>query len=94
MRRIAAIVATLVLTSLVREDSFGLVLVSTAFGLLVFAFAVVWLGVTQKVNARTLTWASQGLPSDWDRWRERWEYSHLIRFAIHLVALVARQLEP
>jgi Domain of unknown function (DUF1772) len=53
--------------------------------LLIIAF-VVWAVVTERVNRRVAKWTAADIPRDWERWRTRWEYSHLVRFLLHFVA--------
>jgi len=42
------------------------------------------LTVTNRVNARTAEWTADTLPADWQLWRSRWEFSHVVRFVLHL----------
>ena len=55
---------------------------------LIFAL-ILWMMMTEPANRQIAKWNPERLPADWARWRTRWEYSHLIRFALHLVALVS-----
>lgn len=48
------------------------------------AFFVVWLIFTNAVNAETAKWTADSIPADWAKWRRQWEYSHAIRFVLHL----------
>lgn len=48
------------------------------------AFFVVWLGFTNVVNAETAKWTADSIPKNWADWRAQWEYSHAIRFVLHL----------
>src|SRR4030095_8354778 len=82
---IGAIIATAVLPYLVRahRPAFYLALAGTIC--LALAFFVVWLGFTNPVNAETAKWTADTIPADWADWRRQWGYSHLARFALHLI---------
>jgi hypothetical protein len=55
-------------------------------GALCFALAfVVWLAFTNPVNVQVAQWQINSIPADWSRWRMQWEYSHAVRFALHLI---------
>lgn len=51
---------------------------------LAVAFLVVYMLVTNRVNAKVALWTPSTLPDEWPRWRKRWEVSHVVRFAFHL----------
>jgi hypothetical protein len=51
--------------------------------LLVAAFTV-FLLVVQPANSAMLAWPLDGIPLDWARWRDRWEYGHAARAALML----------
>jgi hypothetical protein len=55
--------------------------------LLIIAF-LVWASVTERVNRQVAKWTAADIPLDWEQWRARWEYSHLVRFVLHLGAFV------
>jgi hypothetical protein len=65
------------------QAAFGAYTIASA--LLIIAF-VVWVVVTERVNRRVAKWTAADLPRDWERWRTRWEYSHLVRFLLHFIA--------
>jgi Domain of unknown function (DUF1772) len=74
---------------LVRSNRPALRLTLSAVMLLGIAFFIVWLGFTNPVNALTATWTPDTIPPDWTRWRTQWEYSHVVRFVLHLLAFCA-----
>jgi hypothetical protein len=41
------------------------------------------------VNRQVDTWNVADIPLDWEQWRARWEYSHLVRFVLHFGAFVS-----
>lgn len=86
---IAAILATIVLTFLVRENPQTFYLTLIAAISLIVAFFVVWIFFTNAVNVQVFKWTADTIPADWTRWRTRWEYSHAIRFVLHLVGFTA-----
>jgi hypothetical protein len=61
--------------------------------ILACAFFGIWLGLINPVNSRTATWTADTIPSDWQRWRTQWEYSHAVRFFLQFIAL-ALLLKP
>ena len=77
------------LAFLVRSNRPALWLTLSAVMLLGIAFFIVWLGFTNPVNVRTATWTPDTIPPDWTRWRTQWEYSHVVRFVLHLLAFCA-----
>lgn len=81
-----AVAATL--TYLLRGDRRAFLLVLGAALCLAAAF-IVWLAFTNPVNSQTAKWTVASIPPDWARWRTQWEYSHLIRFGLHLIAFNA-----
>jgi hypothetical protein len=86
---LGAIVAAGFLSYLVRAHRRALFLALGAVICLAIAFFVVWLGFTNPVNAQTAKWTAASMPADWAHWRNQWEYSHLARFALHLIAFGA-----
>jgi hypothetical protein len=82
-----AITSSLVLIFLLRghRQSFRLAVIG-ALCLLV-AFFGIWIFITNSVNAETAGWTiGQPIPPNWAQWRARWEYSHVARFVLHLLA--------
>jgi Anthrone oxygenase len=77
------------LAFLVRSNRPALWVTLSAVMLLGIAFFIVWLGFTKPVNARTATWTPDTIPPNWTRWRTQWEYSHVVRFVLHLLAFCA-----
>jgi hypothetical protein len=54
---------------------------------LMLAFAI-WVAFTQPVHLQVLAWNDGAVPVDWQRWRDQWEFSQLIRFLLHLTGLL------
>jgi membrane associated rhomboid family serine protease len=92
LTEIGAIAAVLVLAVLVRQRTRSLWLTLIAAVCLLVAFGVVWLVFTSVVNAETARWTAATIPPDWARWRTRWEFSHALRFALHLAGFCALTL--
>lgn len=78
-----------VLTFLVREyrPAFQWTLAGTVCFAL--AFFVVFLMFTEPMNREIFQWTPQSVPADWTRVRNQWEYSHAVRFVIHLIGFSA-----
>jgi hypothetical protein len=55
---------------------------------LILAF-LVWIAVTERANREIDGWRPEKPPNNWMRWRAQWEYSHLARFGLHLIALAS-----
>ena len=83
---VGALSSVLVLSVLLRQHRRALWLTLFAAACLLIAFFVVWLVFTSAVNAETARWTATSIPADWMLWRTRWEFSHALRFALHLVA--------
>jgi hypothetical protein len=92
LTEMGAIAAVLVLAVLVRERTRSLWLTLIAAACLLVAFGVVWLVFTSVANAETARWTATTIPTDWSRWRTRWEFSHALRFALHLAGFCALTL--
>jgi hypothetical protein len=85
---VAAIVAAAILAVVLRDWRPALIAALAGTVCLAIAFLVVWVMVTNRVNARTAKWMPGTLPADWQRWRRRREVSHAVRFVLHLSAFV------
>lgn len=85
----AAVLTTVVAAWLLREEGPAFPLAMLAALMLAAAFFGVWIFITNSVNRRTARWTEAALPTDWRRWRARWEYSHAVRFALQLLGFVA-----
>ena len=101
-----AVVATLVLTLLMRDHGVAFWCALSAFVALLAMHAIFWL-ITQPVNRHCLKNQRLGaagtrffgldrpnLPADtfdsnWQRFRDRWEYSHIARAVLSAIALIA-----
>jgi hypothetical protein len=85
-----AILCAIVFAVLLRDHRPALLLLASIAAIcLAFAFFGIWIHVTNAVNAEVARWTPNAVPPDWAAWRNRWEYSHLVRFALHLVAFAA-----
>jgi hypothetical protein len=74
---VGSIVTAIVLALLVRGR--GLVFSLTLGGAIVLAFALaLWFVFIAPVNAELAKWTSTSFPSDWMRYRDRWEYTHAV----------------
>jgi hypothetical protein len=83
-----AIILSVGLVFLVRQDRWPFLFVLVAAACLAAAFFGIWILVTRAVNAETATWTAETIPVDWSKCRARWEYSHAARFALHLAAFI------
>ena len=86
---IGALVGALGLTWLVRGEQPGMALAAIGAACLAVAFFAVWIFATNAVNEQTAQWTQESIPADWARWRSRWEWSHALRFVLHLAAFAA-----
>ncbi|KAF3884168.1 MULTISPECIES: DUF1772 domain-containing protein [Nostocales] len=86
---LAAPLATIALTVLVRKSrpAFQLALIAVAFMLL--AFPVLFFAFTEPANTVIRNATPETIPANWEQLRDRWEYSHLARFFCHLIAFSA-----
>lgn len=66
-----AILATVVLAFLVRENRQAFYLTLVAAVSLIVAFFVVWVFFTNAVDVQVLDWTADTIPADWMRWRTR-----------------------
>jgi hypothetical protein len=86
---LGAIVTAAVLSFLVRRQDAAYYFALLGAACVTLAFFVVWLGFTNPVNAETAGWTASSIPSDWAQWRRQWEYSHAVRFGLHLIGFSA-----
>lgn len=54
---------------------------------LVSAFSV-WVVFTEPVDVMARRGLLEGVPANWSAWRNQWEFSQLVRFLLHLAALL------
>jgi hypothetical protein len=54
---------------------------------LVAAFSV-WVVFAEPVDLMARRGLTEGLPANWSAWRNQWEFSQLVRFLLHLAALL------
>lgn len=86
---LGAIITPIVLAVLIRKRRPAFHLTTVAATCIAVAFFLVWLVFTREVNEQTARWTAQSIPADWAEWRRQWEYSHALRFVLHLIALSA-----
>ncbi|HKE45050.1 MAG TPA: hypothetical protein VKB41_10995 [Steroidobacteraceae bacterium] len=83
----AAILATLVLTILIRNQQLDLLLALVALTALLLAFPVVYFMVVEPVNRQFAAASALSPPANWANLRTTWELGHAIRFGLQLIAL-------
>jgi Domain of unknown function (DUF1772) len=82
---VGSIVTAIVLAFLLRGR--GLAFSLTLGGAILLALALaLWSIFIAPVNAELAKWTSTSFPSDWMRYRDRWEYTHAVNAIIKLVA--------
>jgi hypothetical protein len=84
-----AILATILLAFAARQQRPAFWLTLIAVVSLLLAFPVVFFWLVNPANAAFRDSTAAALPADWVGWRERWEYGHAIRFALHLMGFAA-----
>jgi exosortase/archaeosortase len=86
---VGALLSTLVLTVMVRDNSkmFHLTLTAT---ICIALSLVVFFMFTYPANQHTLNWTM--LPENWEELRRQWEYSHATGAGLYFVALIALTL--
>lgn len=83
---IGALVSTLVLSFLVREESAAFYLTLTA-ALCIALSLIVFFTFTYPANQQTMNWTR--LPENWPELRRQWEYSHAAGAGFYFFAFVA-----
>jgi hypothetical protein len=83
---LGALIATFLLTILVRNRLRQFALACVAFGSVLVTQVIFWM-FTFPVNQQTRNWTT--LPVNWMTLRERWEYSHLTAAIFDLIAFTA-----
>jgi hypothetical protein len=83
---IGAILATVVLTFLVRKHYSVFYWTLGGVILLVLSF-VSWILFVAPMNAEFAQWLTNPVPADWTRYRDQWEYAHAINAVIKLLGL-------
>ena len=83
---VGALLFTLLLAVLVRNDAEQFVPAVVALVSIVMTQVIFWT-FTFPVNKRTVNWTR--VPGDWERLRNRWEYSHAASAVCNRVALGA-----
>ncbi|NDJ17942.1 DUF1772 domain-containing protein [Myxacorys almedinensis] len=86
MFEIGAILAAIVLTTLVRKHHS--VFYWTLAGTLFLVLALVsWILFVAPMNAEFAQWLTNPVPANWTRYRNQWEYAHAINAVIKLLGL-------
>jgi membrane associated rhomboid family serine protease len=57
--------------------------------LLLIAFFGFWLRFNYQINEQTAKWTMETIPKNWMMLRAQWEYSHAVRFWMHLIGFGA-----
>ncbi|MBW4459175.1 MAG: DUF1772 domain-containing protein [Nodosilinea sp. WJT8-NPBG4] len=83
---ITAILTAIVLTFLVRRRGSTLYWTLGGAILLVLAF-VSWIMLVAPMNAEFARWLTDGVPADWTRYRDQWEYAHAVNAFIKIIGL-------
>jgi hypothetical protein len=83
---VGAILAAIVLTTLVRKHCSGFYWTLAGTLLLVLAL-VSWILFVAPMNAEFAQWLTNPVPVNWTRYRDQWEYAHAINAVIKLLAL-------
>lgn len=83
---ITAILTAIVLIFLVRKrgSTFYWTLGGAIFLILAF---VSWIMFVAPMNAEFAKWMANGVPADWTRYRDQWEYAHAINAFIKILGL-------
>lgn len=82
----AAILATLVLTFIVRARRPAVWLTTGAAVALLVAFPVVFFALVHPANAAFRDASVTSIPANWTHLRAQWELGHTIRFVLQMVA--------
>jgi hypothetical protein len=84
----ATLLASLSTLALVRRR--GPTALLTALGAICTAATVaIWARFNEPVNRAVVAWEAEGLPPDWARQRDQWEYAHATSAVLHAVGLSA-----
>jgi hypothetical protein len=83
-----ALLAVVGLTLRVRKRGAAFPLTATAATCQAAAMAV-FLALVHPANLTMAGWPLDGIPPDWTRWRDQWEYGHAVRAILETVALAA-----
>ncbi|NJL40984.1 MAG: hypothetical protein HC899_32840 [Leptolyngbyaceae cyanobacterium SM1_4_3] len=83
---VGAILAAIVLTTLVRKHRSGFYWTLAGTLLLVLAL-VSWILFVAPMNAEFAQWLTNPVPVNWTRYRDQWEYAHATNAVIKLLAL-------
>jgi hypothetical protein len=82
---VGSLLMAIVLAFLLRGRGLVFSLTLSGATLLVVALAL-WSIFIAPVNAELAQWTSISFPSDWMRYRDRWEYTHAVNAIIKLIA--------
>ena len=84
---VAAIVALVLNAYFTREHGWPNFRLALAAAVLFAAALVLWWIVVHPVNVELAKWVNGPVPSDWVRWRARWEWGHAFNTLCSLRAL-------
>lgn len=83
-----ALLVTLLVVALVRRDRPAYIAGAVSAGALV-AMLLAWGAFVYPIDQAVATWTAATLPSDWERYRNRWHLWQAVRAALALVAFGA-----
>ena len=83
---ITAILTAMVLVFLVRRRGSTFYWTLGGAILLILAF-VSWIMFVAPMNAEFAKWVTNGVPADWTRYRDQWEYAHSANALIKIMRL-------
>jgi hypothetical protein len=83
-----AIAAAATLTYAERRHGSAFLTALAGTGLLASALAA-WLALVAPMNTRFGRWTQEGIPGDWQRSRDQWEFTHAARAVLQVAGLGA-----
>ena len=83
---VLAVICTILLCFFVRRRRPDMILACSAAGFAAAALGV-WFWLIAPMNSLMASWIHSGIPSDWTRVRDQWEYGHAARAGLWTVAL-------
>lgn len=85
---VGALTASVALIFLVRKrrPAFAITLVAAVCMIAAHAIWWIWVNPANSAIARMIM---QNPPADWKEWRLQWEYAHLVRFGLQLIAFAS-----
>lgn len=55
--------------------------------MLYLAALAIWWTVVFPANGEFALWQERGVPTDWDGWRQRWEFGHAVMAVLKIIGL-------